>query len=148
MNAAQLAPACQPLMDKAIVKHLCQTPAAGSNSKPGLANPEAYVCMGAYTAGKTEYTGFYLAKGARFGKLAVPPFVLTPSCQLNLRNIARAAAPQRYPILLQGPTSAGKTSMIEYLAACAGHEFVRINNHAHTDVQEYLGGYATDRCRS
>ena len=107
------APACQPLMDKAIVKHLCQTPAAGSNSKPGLANPEAYVCMGAYTAGKTEYTGFYLAKGARFGKLAVPPFVLTPSCQLNLRNIARAAAPQRYPILLQGPTSAGKNRYLK-----------------------------------
>ena len=65
--------------------------------------------------------------------------------QLNLRNIVRAAAPHRYPILLQGPTSAGKTSMIEYLAACTGHQFVRINNHAHTDVQEYLGGYASDR---
>ncbi len=25
-----------------------------------------------------------------------------------------------------------------------GHEFVRINNHAHTDVQEYLGGYVSD----
>ena len=36
--------------------------------------------------------------------------------------------------------------MIEYLAAATGHEFVRINNHAHTDVQEYLGGYASDRC--
>ena len=38
----------------------------------------------------------------------MPRFILTPSCQLNLRNIVRAAAPQRYPILLQGPTSAGK----------------------------------------
>jgi midasin len=43
-------------------------------------------------------------------------------------------------------TYAGKTSMIEYLAAATGHEFVRINNHAHTDVQEYLGGYASDPC--
>ena len=47
-------------------------------------------------------------------------------------------------MLLQGPTSAGKTSIIEYLAALTGHPFLRINNHEHTDLQEYLGTYVTD----
>ena len=40
----------------------------------------------------------------------------------------------------QGPTSIGKTSMVEYLAARCGYKCVRINNHEHTDVQEYIGG--------
>ena len=143
--ATQLAPACQPLMDKAIIQHLCRTASTAGNSRPNLSNPDEYVCMGQYTHGKTEFTGFYLKKGQGYGKLPIPTFILTPACQLNLRNIVRAVAPHRYPILLQGPTSAGKTSMIEYLAACTGHEWVRINNHAHTDVQEYLGAYASDR---
>jgi midasin len=45
-------------------------------------------------------------------------------------------------VLLQGPTSSGKTSLVEYLAHRTGHTFVRINNHEHTDIQEYLGSYA------
>ncbi|KAK9989956.1 hypothetical protein SO802_024941 [Lithocarpus litseifolius] len=43
-----------------------------------------------------------------------------------------------------GPTSSGKTSLVQYLAAITDHEFVRINNHEHTDLQEYLGSYITD----
>ena len=35
----------------------------------------------------------------------------------------------------QGPTSSGKTSLVAYLAAQTGHEFVRINNHQGTDLQ-------------
>ena len=46
--------------------------------------------------------------------------------------------------MLQGPTSSGKTSLVEYLATRTGHKFVRINNHEHTDLQEYLGSYVTD----
>ena len=49
---------------------------------------------------------------------------------------------RRYPVLLQGPTSAGKTSLIQYLANLAGQKCVRINNHEHTDLQEYIGTYA------
>ena len=45
---------------------------------------------------------------------------------------------------LQGPTSAGKTSLVEYVAIQTGHRFVRLNNHEHTDLQEYLGRYVTD----
>lgn len=46
--------------------------------------------------------------------------------------------------MMQGPTSAGKTTLVEYLAARTGHRCVRINNHEHTDVAEYIGQYASD----
>jgi len=72
-----------------------------------------------------------------------PHYIRTPSVERNLLNLARAASMRRFPILLQGPTSAGKTSMVEYLAKLSGNKFVRINNHEHTDLQEYLGNYAS-----
>ncbi|KAJ3057055.1 AAA ATPase midasin [Rhizophlyctis rosea] len=83
------------------------------------------------------------------GPLDVPEdlektYVLTPSVEGNLRNLARAVMSKKYPVLIQGPTSAGKTSMVEYLARKTGHRFVRINNHEHTDLQEYLGSYVGD----
>lgn len=62
----------------------------------------------------------------------------------NLNNLARIIVAGKYPVLLQGPTSSGKTSMIEYLAKKTGHRFVRINNHEHTDIQEYLGSYISN----
>eukprot|EP00978_Attheya_sp_CCMP212_P021229 scaffold61822_cov52-Attheya_sp.AAC.2 len=71
-------------------------------------------------------------------------FVVTPSASLNLRRLARAVASGPYPVLLEGPTSAGKTFLVEYLAARCGHKCIRINNHEHTDVQEYTGCYASD----
>ncbi|WVZ15742.1 hypothetical protein V8G54_013308, partial [Vigna mungo] len=69
-------------------------------------------------------------------------YVQTKSVQEHLGNLACAVL-MRYPILLQGPTSSGKTSLVRYLAAITGHDFVRINNHEHTDLQEYLGSYIT-----
>lgn len=51
---------------------------------------------------------------------------------------------RKFPILLQGPTSSGKTSLVSYLAAQTGHTLLRINNHEHTDLQEYLGTYIAD----
>ena len=47
-------------------------------------------------------------------------------------------------MLLQGPTSAGKTSLIQYLANQVGQKCVRLNNHEHTDLQEYVGTYTAD----
>jgi midasin len=29
-------------------------------------------------------------------------------------------------------------------AKCTGHKFIRINNHEHTDIQEYIGSYVSD----
>lgn len=47
-------------------------------------------------------------------------------------------------MLLQGETSVGKTSLITYLAQASGNRCLRINNHEHTDLQEYIGSYAAD----
>lgn len=71
-------------------------------------------------------------------------YVITDSVRAKLSDLARVILTKRYPVLIQGPTSAGKTSAVEFLARQTGHRFVRINNHEHTDIQEYLGTYVTD----
>ncbi|KAL9001429.1 MAG: hypothetical protein Q9169_000004 [Polycauliona sp. 2 TL-2023] len=72
-----------------------------------------------------------------------PHYIITPFIKKNLLNLVRATSTRRFPVLLQGPTSSGKTSMVEYLANISGNKFVRINNHEHTDLQEYLGTYVS-----
>ncbi|GAV27477.1 hypothetical protein PMKS-000945 [Pichia membranifaciens] len=71
-------------------------------------------------------------------------YIITPFVEKNMMNLVRATSGGKFPILIQGPTSAGKTSMINYLAKISGHKFVRINNHEHTDLHEYLGTYVSD----
>lgn len=44
--------------------------------------------------------------------------------------------------MIQGDTCVGKTSLITYLAAASGNALFRINNHEHTDLQEYIGSYS------
>jgi midasin len=71
-------------------------------------------------------------------------YILTPSVQSKVLDLARAVLTKKVPVLIQGPTSSGKTSVVEYLAKRTGHRFVRINNHEHTDIQEYIGTYVSD----
>ncbi|KAM5256760.1 midasin [Ctenodactylus gundi] len=71
-------------------------------------------------------------------------YVLTSSVKLNLKDIARVVSAGTYPVLIQGETSVGKTSLIRWLAAATGNQCVRINNHEHTDIQEYIGCYTTN----
>ena len=59
--------------------------------------------------------------------------------------ICRPVSYGKYPILIQGETSTGKTSLIKYLAAATGNKVIRINNHEHTDLLEYVGYYASDK---
>ncbi|KAH7723706.1 serine/threonine protein kinase [Aphelenchoides avenae] len=73
-----------------------------------------------------------------------PEYVYTPSISSNLARVAAAVASGRFPVLLEGETSAGKTSMIVHLAKITSNRVFRINNHEHTDIQEYIGGYAPD----
>ncbi|WFC97593.1 hypothetical protein MYAM1_000308 [Malassezia yamatoensis] len=102
--------------------------------RPPVPNPEhTYVPIGA----------FWLEAGP-LPLDAVEQYVLTPSVDAKLTALARTLVMRKSPVLIQGPTSAGKTSAIEYLARRTGHRFVRINNHEHTDVQEYLGAYSSD----
>ncbi|KAK5664014.1 hypothetical protein OQA88_228 [Cercophora sp. LCS_1] len=86
---------------------------------------------------------YWLLQGREM-PVAREDYIITPYVERNLLNLVRATSTSRYPILIQGPTSSGKTSMIEYLANYTGNKFVRINNHEHTDLQEYLGTYVSD----
>ena len=71
-------------------------------------------------------------------------YILTETVRKHVANVARVVIDSRYAVLLEGPTSVGKTSMVEYMANVTGHKFVRINNHQHTDIEEYVGSYAAD----
>ncbi|KAI0389407.1 midasin [Xylariaceae sp. FL0594] len=86
---------------------------------------------------------YWLLRGAET-PMERSDYIITPYVERNLLNLVRATSTRRFPVLIQGPTSAGKTSMIEYLANYSGNKFVRINNHEHTDLQEYLGTYVSD----
>ena len=87
-----------------------------------------------------QFKHYWIAQGAATVEEQAH-YIITPFIERNLLNLVRAASTRRFPVLLQGPTSSGKTSMIEYLARISGNTFVRINNHEHTDLQEYLGTY-------
>ena len=76
------------------------------------------------------------------GSTLLTDFVLTPSVRLNLQSVSRVLCGSPHtPILLEGPTSAGKTSLVKFLAEATGNTCVRINNHEHTDLSEYVGQY-------
>ncbi|KAJ3106463.1 hypothetical protein HDU97_006249 [Phlyctochytrium planicorne] len=90
------------------------------------------------------FNTFWVSRGAK-NPDPCTYYVITPSVEKNLVALARAVTAEKFPILIQGPTSAGKTSMIEYLAKRTGHTFVRVNNHEHTDIQEYIGTYSPDK---
>jgi MoxR-like ATPase len=66
--------------------------------------------------------------------------VMTETTQRNLRLMA-AAWRKRKPVLLEGPTSSGKTSAVRYLAYKTGSPYRRINLSYYTDVSDLLGKY-------
>ena len=69
-------------------------------------------------------------------------YIITPSNFPYLLSCLRLLSGSAIPILLEGPTSGGKTSLVYYLAKLSGHRCHRINNHQNTEVEEYLGTYA------
>lgn len=89
-----------------------------------------------------QFEHYWIAQGA-FLVAVQTHYIITPFIRRNLCNLIRATSTRRFPVLLQGPTSSGKTSMVEHLARISGNKFVRINNHEHTDLQEYLGSYVS-----
>ena len=72
-------------------------------------------------------------------------FVTTNTFKKLLKQLASVVAVTDYAVILQGPTSAGKTSTVQYLANITNNKVIRINNHMHTDIQEYLGSYVPDK---
>ncbi|XP_036943295.1 midasin isoform X1 [Acanthopagrus latus] len=90
-----------------------------------------------------DVEGYWVAQGEMEPALD-PSYILTTSVKLNLRDLARVVSAGTHPVLIQGETSVGKTSLIRWLAAATGNQCVRINNHEHTDIQEYIGCYSSD----
>lgn len=68
-------------------------------------------------------------------------FILTPTFKQLVKRLASIVAVSDYAVILEGPTSAGKTSTVQYLANATDNKVIRINNHMHTDIQEYIGSY-------
>lgn len=125
-----------PTMERLIVKHLLKGNVGGLKA---LLRPPPQP-----TPNHVLFEHFWVEAGGTAGILSEGDFaegpgksryVMTESVREHLKNLARAVLVRRYPILLQGPTSSGKTSLVEHLAARTGHRFVRINNHEHTDLQ-------------
>ncbi|RYP85297.1 hypothetical protein DL769_001028 [Monosporascus sp. CRB-8-3] len=117
-----------------------------ANAKSLLSQPPRYPNDGkqyVMFTNKNKDRQYWLLQGGET-PLERTDYIITPYIERNLLNLVRATSTRRFPILIQGPTSAGKTSMIEYLANYSGNKFVRINNHEHTDLQEYLGTYVSD----
>ena len=111
-----------------------------------LKNPASVIAqLAKRTNEDPEYCTFKhhrIRRGSQHASVA-DHYVLTASISKNLEKVARAASMNRFPVLLQGPTSSGKTSMVQYLANVTGNRMLRINNHEHTDIQEYLGNYSS-----
>lgn len=85
-----------------------------------------------------QLEGYWVALGP-LDPVSPEGYVLTTTVRRNLRDLARAAACGRHPVLLQGETSAGKTSLVRWLAARTGHVCMRLNNHEHTDLEVSFG---------
>ncbi|XP_039434642.1 midasin [Culex pipiens pallens] len=90
-----------------------------------------------------NFEGYWIEQGSKEVQ-ECESYILTESVKNNLRDLARIISIGKLPVLLQGPTSAGKTSLIEYIAKRSGNVCLRINNHEHTDLQEYIGTYVAD----
>jgi len=66
--------------------------------------------------------------------------VLLPSTMASLESILPAVA-MNEPVMLVGPTGAGKSAMVKYLASITNNGYIRINLKDMTDISELVGGY-------
>src|SRR5687768_4915523 len=63
------------------------------------------------------FEGFWISQGSE-EPLVDDRYILTKSVRNNLKDLARIISiGNKFPILLQGETSVGKTSLIQWLAA-------------------------------
>ncbi|GIY25819.1 midasin [Caerostris darwini] len=120
-----------------VTKYVTQYLIEGKDSILKQAIPEPK--NGAYV----NIAGYWILKGDQEPE-EKENYIFTETVRRNLRDLARIVCAGRFPVLLQGETSCGKTSLIQYLAKATGNVCVRVNNHEHTDIQEYVGTYTTD----
>ncbi|CAK6975580.1 Hypothetical predicted protein [Scomber scombrus] len=129
----QLDRSSHPLVQKLVCQHIL----LGNTKclKQAIPAPSGRLCV--------EVEGYWVSQG-EMEPAVDPSYILTASVKLNLRDLARVVSAGTHPVLIQGETSVGKTSLIHWLAAATGNQCVRINNHEHTDIQEYIGCYSSD----
>lgn len=72
-------------------------------------------------------------------------FIITKNVKDNIKKLALCLTSIKTPILLEGNTSVGKTSLVKFFADITGHKFIRINNHMNTDINEYFGQFVNDK---
>ncbi|KAK7492084.1 hypothetical protein BaRGS_00016748 [Batillaria attramentaria] len=131
----QLDRASHPAVEKLICKHVLGKTSVKTTLKQPLPEPSG--------GGYLNFEGYWISCGTL--EPTVPDnYILTASVRANLKDLARVVSAGSHPVLLQGETSVGKTSLITWLARCSGNHCVRVNNHEHTDLQEYVGCYAAD----
>ncbi|XP_073672706.1 midasin [Garra rufa] len=120
-----------------VQKLVCQYILGGNVKclKQPIPKPKGRVCV--------QIEEYWLSRGDREPTVD-HSYILTPSVKLNLKDLARVVAAGIHPVLIQGETSVGKTSLIKWLSGATGNQCVRINNHEHTDIQEYIGCYSSD----
>eukprot|EP00375_Theileria_parva_P000949 XP_763619.1 hypothetical protein [Theileria parva strain Muguga] len=68
-------------------------------------------------------------------------FIICSNNVNYLVKLVRIISGLKVPILLEGPTAAGKTSIVTYLCKLTGNKCVRINNYDNIDITEYIGQY-------
>ncbi|VDK34052.1 unnamed protein product [Taenia asiatica] len=151
---SQVSRSSRPALERLIQSHLLATLPQSSSKKdkealcrqlffqplplpPTQDGDPGFVCVESYWVPQGP-----LAKSYEKDNVGFNTYVLTDTVRSNLRDLARVvSAAGSLPLLLQGETSVGKTSLITYLAARVGQVCHRINNHEHTDLQTYLGAY-------
>ena len=107
----------------------------GNSLKQAMPEPHGSACI--------KIEGYWITCGEKEPFIS-ENYILTPAVRRNLKDISRVVSLSNFAALLQGETSVGKTSMITYLAEATGNTCIRVNNHEHTDVQEYLGSYVVN----
>ena len=90
-----------------------------------------------------KVAGFWIRTGHKEPQ-SQPHYIMTSTVEQNLSDLVRIVSMCDHPVLIQGDTSVGKTSLVTYLASVTGNTVVRVNNHEHTDIQEYVGSYTSD----
>ncbi|MFH0790155.1 MAG: AAA family ATPase, partial [Candidatus Omnitrophota bacterium] len=66
--------------------------------------------------------------------------VSTAATLINLEKVARSVLLNEPPLLI-GPTGAGKTSLIRYLAFLTGNKFKRFNLNVQTEKGDFIGSH-------
>ena len=123
-----------PILKDLISKHVVGVKDAGKVLSQPIQQPNQT---------SVEVSNFWIARG-KIDPRPQPQYILTDTVKQNPTDLSRIVSLCDYPVLIQGDTSVGKTSLVTYLAHITGNKVVRVNNHEHTDIQEYIGSYTSD----